>query len=124
MKDTIRNILLALLAVIIVVGGTYTAIQWDVIVGKWVYQGTCVGYGIPYGASITNPEQRVYSGLTLPLAEPNGLYTNGLSTSATWILTTDAKGNIMPTYVESEITISQSKMDARLCEDWSIPSDY
>ena len=92
--------------------------------GKWVYQGTCVGYGIPYGASITNPEQRVYSGLTLPLAEPNGLYTNGLSTSATWILTTDAKGNIMPTYVESEITISQSKMDARLCEDWSIPSDY
>jgi len=92
--------------------------------GKWVYQGTCVGYGIPYGASITNPEQRVYSGLTLPLAEPNGLYTNGLSTSATWILTTDAKGNIMPTYVESEITISQSKMDVRLCEDWSIPSDY
>ena len=86
--------------------------------------GTCVGYGIPYGASITNPEQRVYSGLALPLAEPNGLYTNGLSTSATWILTTDAKGNIMPTYVESEITISQSKMDARLCEDWSIPSDY
>ena len=83
-----------------------------------------MGYGIPYGASITNPEQRVYSGLTLPLAEPNGLYTNGLSTSATWILTTDAKGNIMPTYVESEITISQSKMDARLCEDWSIPSDY
>ena len=34
MKDTIRNILLALLAVIIVVGGTYTAIQWDAIVGK------------------------------------------------------------------------------------------
>lgn len=35
MKDTIRNILLTLLAVIIVVGGTYTAIQWDAIVGKW-----------------------------------------------------------------------------------------
>lgn len=33
MKDTIRNILLTLLAVIIVVGGTYTAIQWDAIVG-------------------------------------------------------------------------------------------
>lgn len=35
MKDTIRNILLAFLAVVIVVGGTYTAIQWDTIVGKW-----------------------------------------------------------------------------------------
>ena len=92
--------------------------------GKWVYQGTCVGYGIPYGASITNPEQYEYNGATLPLAEPNGIYTNGLSTSATWILTTDSSGKIIPTYVESEITISQSKIEARLCEDWSIPSDY
>lgn len=32
---TIKNILLTLLAVAIVVGGTYTAIQWDTIVGKW-----------------------------------------------------------------------------------------
>lgn len=32
---TIKNIFLALLAVVIVVGGTYTAIQWDAIVGKW-----------------------------------------------------------------------------------------
>ena len=92
--------------------------------GKWVYQGTCVGYGIPYGASITNPEQYEYNGATLPLAEPNGIYTNGLSTSATWILTTDSSSKIIPTYVESEITISQSKIEARLCEDWSIPSDY
>ena len=35
MKDTIRNILLAFLAVLLIVGGTYTAIQWDAIVGKW-----------------------------------------------------------------------------------------
>lgn len=31
---------------------------------------------------------------------------------------------IAPTYVESEITISQTKMDVRLCEDWSIPAGY
>lgn len=97
--------------------------------GKWIYQGTCVGYGIPYSASITAPESvQKYSKhddwQILPLAEPNGLYTDGLSTSATWILTTDANGNISPTYVESEITISQVKMDARLCEDWSIPNNY
>jgi hypothetical protein len=59
-----------------------------------------------------------------PQSEPNGLYTNGISTSATWILMTDAAGNITPTYVESEITVSQTKLDARLCEDWSIPSEY
>ena len=59
----------------------------------------------------------------LPLAEPNGLYASP-STSATWILTTDKDGNITPTYVESEITVSQSKLDTRLCEDWSIPENY
>ena len=92
--------------------------------GKWVYQGTCIGYGIPYGASITSPEQYYYSGATLPLAEPNGLYTNGVTSSSTWVLTTDKDGNVTPTYVESEITVTQSKMDAKLCEDWSIPENY
>ena len=32
---TVKNVLLALLAVVIVVGGTYAAIKWDMIVGKW-----------------------------------------------------------------------------------------
>lgn len=110
--------------------------------GKWIYQGTCIGYGIPYGTSITqtetvqraalpalkaNGEDKGYNSYfteILPQAEPNGLYTNGLSTSATWILTTDKDGNVKPTYIESEITVTQVKMDARLCEDWSIPANY
>lgn len=92
--------------------------------GKWVYEGKCIGYGIPYGASITSPEKYTYEGGTLPLAEPNGLYLNGLSTSATWILSIDKKGNTKPTYVESEITVSQEKIDKSKCEEWSIPSDY
>ena len=32
---TVKNVLLALLTVVIVVGGTYTAIKWDMIVDKW-----------------------------------------------------------------------------------------
>lgn len=98
--------------------------------GKWIYQGTCVGYGIPYGAAITAPQspQNAYANgsysTVLPLAEPNGLYTESVVTTATWILTTNEKGDIAPTYVESEISVSQFKLDARLCEDWSIPSDY
>ncbi len=35
MKDSIKNILIALLAVIAVVGGTYVAIQWNTTVSKW-----------------------------------------------------------------------------------------
>lgn len=98
--------------------------------GKWIYQGECIGYGIPYTTSMTASEslQRIettmgYSWEIVPLAEPNGLYASP-STSATWILTTDKDGNITPTYVESEITVSQSKLDTRLCEDWSIPENY
>ena len=59
----------------------------------------------------------------LPQADPNGLYSSA-STSATWILATDESGEIKPTYVESEITVSQVKVAARLCEDWSLPEDY
>ena len=92
--------------------------------GKWVYQGKCIGYGIPYGASITSPSSMQYGGgrvgyNNLPLPEPNGLYTDSLSTSATWILSIDDKGKIKPIYVESEITISQTPLRNCLVEDWS-----
>lgn len=92
--------------------------------GKWVYQGKCIGYGIPYGASITAPSSMQYGGKilgynNLPLPEPNGLYTDSLSTSATWILSTDEEGKIKPIYVESEITISQTPLRDCLVEDWS-----
>ena len=96
--------------------------------GKWIYQGSCIGYGIPYGAAITAPE--AYQEIstmnwgTAPQAEPNGLYTDSVVTTATWILATDENGDIKPIYVETAITVSQTKLDARLCEDWSIPSDY
>lgn len=109
--------------------------------GKWIYQGSCIGYGIPYTTQFTQPEtvQRAalpalklngedrgrneYFTEILPQADPNGLYSSA-STSATWILTTDDSGKIKPTYVESEITVSQTKIEARLCEDWSIPAGY
>lgn len=109
--------------------------------GKWIYQGKCVGYGIPYTTQFTQPEtvQRAalpelningqdkgyneYFTEILPQADPNGLYSSP-STSATWILSVDEEGNITPSYVESEITVTQNKMDARLCEDWSLTDDY
>ena len=96
--------------------------------GKFVYQGKCVGYGIPYSASLTAPEVPDYysyeDNAVLMQAEPNGIYTNGVTSSATWILTVDEEGNIKPTYVESEITVTQAKMDSRLCEGWSLTEDY
>ena len=46
------------------------------------------------------------------------------STSATWILSVDEDGNITPSYVEDCITVTQTKLDSRLCEDWSLTDDY
>lgn len=98
--------------------------------GKWIYQGKCIGYGIPYTTSMTASEslQKIETTMgaeweIVPLAEPNGLYASP-STSATWILSVNEDGDITPIYVESEITVSQTKMAARLCEDWSLDEGY
>ena len=98
--------------------------------GKWIYQGKCIGYGIPYTTSMTASEslQRIdttagHQWEIVPLAEPNGLYASP-STSATWILSVNEDGDITPIYVESEITVSQTKMAERLCEDWSLDEGY
>lgn len=59
----------------------------------------------------------------LPQAEPNGLCA-APQTSATWILSVDKYGNITPIYVESEITVTQTKLASERCEDWSLGEDY
>lgn len=96
--------------------------------GKWVYEGQCIGYGIPYSASITSPDTPLsnnnYESSVISQAEPNGIYTNELSTSATWILTVDSDGKITPDYVEHTIRVTQNKIPAKKCEDWSLPNDY
>ena len=84
--------------------------------------------GIPFPSMKKAPESyQKISGMNwdkAPQAEPNGLYTESVVTTATWILGTDENGDIKPIYTESEIMVSQFKIDARLCEDWSIPTDY
>lgn len=35
MKETFRNIGIAILVTLLIIGGTYTAIRWDAIVAKW-----------------------------------------------------------------------------------------
>ena len=95
--------------------------------GKWVYEGKCIGYGIPYSASYTAPETTKYDyrdSAVVPQSEPNGIYTNGLSTSATWILAIHEDGEIVPEYLEPEIRVAQHKVRRELCEEWSLPDDY
>lgn len=96
--------------------------------GQFVYLGRCVGFGLPYSVQYTNPEKisRVYSSgpVTLPQADPNGLYMpEGLS--ATWLmLVNEETGEPEIIYTEPSIVVTQSKLPKRLVASWSIPEDY
>lgn len=100
--------------------------------GKFVYLGRCVGYGLPYTTQYTSPEQLEtggssnsgYWGVTLPQADPNGLYSSE-TTNATWLMIINEETNereIM--YSEPSIIVKQSPLPRRMCEEWSLPSNY
>jgi len=101
--------------------------------GKYIYMGRCYGYGLPYSTQYTNPEKMntvdggEYSALnpyTLPQADPNGLYSSG-NTSATWLMMiNETSGEPYIMYYEPTVTVTETKLPARLVVDWSLPSDY
>lgn len=79
--------------------------------GNVYYEGPTMGYPIPYNSQLTNPEKTErhrgdYEGgnVTLPQAEPNGLYTSP-TTNATIVMFIDsASGKLMPVYTELNVT--------------------
>lgn len=103
------------------------AYTYNNMTGKFTYLGRCMGYGLPYSTQYTRPETAVRVAgeyIALPQADPNGLYLpEGLS--ATWLYLIDENtGESQVTYIESEITVSQGKIPARLCEEFSLPENY
>lgn len=105
------------------------------ITGKYIYEGECMGYGIPYSTQYSNPEKVVNheevlnEGLideptgNLPQCEPNGLFMP-TSSSATWVIRLSDKGEPKVEYYEPTIVVSPTKKPARLCEPWSLPENY
>lgn len=84
--------------------------------GKLVFIGKCIGFGIPFSAQFTNPEQLVnrhggavdtaQDAFTLPQPDPNGLFMP-TSSSATWLMMIDPETNApRPVYIEPEIVVS------------------
>jgi len=69
-----------------------------------------VGYGLPYATQYTNPMRVGGDGthgyVTLPQADPNGLYSPS-SAEGTWVLCVDHKdGKAKPIYVEPRVIVS------------------
>jgi hypothetical protein len=68
-----------------------------------------IGYGLPYATQYTNPQRPVYEvhgNITIPQADPNGLYSPA-SADGTWVLCVDHKdGKAKPIYIEPRIVVS------------------
>lgn len=65
------------------------------------------GFPIPFGLSLTSPEYMKDAGgssgdggVTLPQPEPSGVYTNGVTTTASWVICDYGNGGWEATYVE------------------------
>lgn len=69
------------------------------------YTHSCSGVGlpIPYGVELTTPEYQS-SDVTMPMAEPTGLYTNGITTDATWVFCDFGHG-LEPVYDENNVEV-------------------
>lgn len=95
--------------------------------GKYVYVGRSMGYGLPYSTQYTNPERKEYGSsgnVTLPQADPNGLYSaTGLS--ATWLMMIDDEtGENYIMYCEPTIVVTENKLPVRLLAEWSLTTNY
>lgn len=68
-----------------------------------------IGYGLPYATQYTNPQKPLYEvhgNITIPQADPNGLYSPG-SADGTWVLCVDHKdGKAKPVFIEPRIIVS------------------
>jgi hypothetical protein len=90
--------------------GLITYVYWaSEFQGKLVFLGEAIGYGIPYSTQFTNPQKRDCS-ISLPQADPNGLFSPG-SAEGTWVLLKDpSSGKTSPVYIEPRIVVSPFKL--------------
>ena len=105
--------------------------------GKYIYEGMCIGYGLPYAVQYSNPQKvvqgdhelgydmagRINYPMLKPQAEPNGLFQPD-ALSATWLIMINEDGEREPAYYEPTIVVRQSKIRKELCEEWSFTEDY
>ncbi len=95
---------------------TYTYIFSEYL-GKFIYVGQSISYGIPAATQFTNP-QKVDFGIShgsyyrevMPQADPNGLFSPS-SAEGTWVLLKDPNSSdVKPIYCEPRIVVSPFKL--------------
>lgn len=106
---------------------TYAYVKSE-MTGKFEYLGEAMGYGVPYSTEYTNPEYATWHSssayVTLPQADPNGLY-KASGVAATWLMLIDpSTKQPKPIYIEENVTVSQFKLPKTVCDPTTLPSDY
>lgn len=61
-----------------------------------------IGYPIPGGTQLTNPDAYYATGAVLPQAEPNGLFSPTTS-AGTYVMCVNTDGSISPVYIEENV---------------------
>lgn len=86
-----------------------------------------IGYGLPYGTQFTSPERPAYSfetheqgNITVPQAEPNGLYMPPTA-EGTWVICASTKGEFTPMYIEPRVIVSPFRLNA--VDDYAQPGN-
>jgi hypothetical protein len=95
---------------------TFTYVFSDHL-GKFVFVGESIGYGISVATQYTNPQKIEYTyqhGHVIPQADPNGLFAPS-SAEGTWVLLKNpGSSDVIPTYFEQRINVVPFKLPARI----------
>jgi hypothetical protein len=85
---------------------------WNEMTGKLVFFCSSIGYPIPYATQFTSPQKivrpnsGVSSYVTVPQADPNGLFSPA-SADGTWVMCKNPKGDeVKAVYVEPHVIAS------------------
>lgn len=65
-----------------------------------------IGFGIPYATQYTNPQKWAATGIVLPQADPNGMFSP-TSADGTWVLCLNPETKeVSPVLVEPRLIVS------------------
>ena len=96
---------------------TYTYVFSDHL-GKFIYIGESIGYGISAATQYTNPQKRVHEyaehGYVINQADPNVLFSPS-SAEGTWVLLKNpGSSDVVPTYFEQRINVVPFKLPSKI----------
>lgn len=105
---------------------TYTYL-WSDMLGQAIFLCHSVGYGLPYATQYTNPQKvETYTSgrLTLPQADPNGLFSPA-SADASWVVCkVPGVGKAVPGYFEPRVMTVPYKLPCTVVKDGAVDKRY